>query len=125
MDENIKRAWQGKVAHLEARLQEAEAKYEERVNQHEEYIAFSDEEINGLIEKKRLVMARLAEEVASHDNTRAIQTAAQVKVLMLQERLARVERLAAMLRDPRQWVQNEWTTRISREIDESLRPLTR
>ena len=61
MDENIKRAWQGKVAHLEARLQEAEAKYEERVNQHEEYIAFSDEEINGLIEKKRLVMARLAE----------------------------------------------------------------
>lgn len=39
----------------------------------------------------------------------------------LKARLARVERLAAMLRDPRQWVQNEWTTRISQELDASLR----
>ncbi len=31
-----------------------------------------------------------------------------------------VERFAAMLRDPKQWVQNEFTQRISAELDAAL-----
>jgi hypothetical protein len=38
------------------------------------------------------------------------------------ERLFRVRRFAEMLRDPRQWIQNEYTTRISRELDAALDP---
>lgn len=51
----------GEFARLRSRLAEAERKYEERVQQHEEYIAFADEEITGLIEAKRKVLARLAQ----------------------------------------------------------------
>ena len=41
--------------------------------------------------------AELAEEVASHDKTREIQTAAQVHVLMLNERLAEARELLALV----------------------------
>ena len=40
--------------------------------------------------------------------------------ICLAARLAKVERLAAMLRDPKQWIHNEYTIRISRELDASL-----
>lgn len=38
----------------------------------------------------------------------------------LRARMASVERLSAMLSDPRQWVQNEYTARIADELRAAL-----
>lgn len=72
---DLQAGWQRTYDHDVARLQERLAaaererdevarKYEERVRQHEEYIAFAEEEITGLIEAKRLVLCDLYEAVA-------------------------------------------------------------